>query len=64
MFGYYFNIYFYQFHLHPGLNMARWMVESHCGTLEIDSEGKNKGMTVTVCLPVKQPEEADDELTA
>ncbi len=46
-----------------GIFLVRAIVICHHGTVEIDSEGSNKGTTVTVCIPIKQPEETGEEFT-
>jgi signal transduction histidine kinase len=42
-----------------GLNISRKIVESLGGTILIDSEGRNKGTTLSVTLPVVKVEAPD-----
>ena len=39
-----------------GLFIAKSIIENHHGTIEVESPGEGKGTTVTVTLPVAQPE--------
>jgi PAS domain S-box-containing protein len=43
-----------------GLSFCRQAVEEHGGHIRITSDGKNRGTTVRVSLPLRQPDNPDD----